>query len=368
MSQTIIGKFGQDPRAQKRWSGSLAVAMQRKSYFERKFIGTDENSLIQRKTELDSDAGDKVSFDLSVQLRGKPTKGDNRLSGNSENLRFYSDEVAIDQTRKSVSAGGKMSRKRTSHDLRKVARDRLSDYWAQYMDELYFIYLSGARGINQDFIEDTDWTGHADNPIQAPDAVHQLFGGDAQSKATITADDKMSRDLIERAAVNAKMMRALDPRQANMMPLNIEGEQRYVVLMSTFQEHDLRTSDQGGWLEIQKAAAAAEGRNNPIFKGSLGMINNVVLHSHESVIRFADAGAGGNLPAARALFLGRQAGVVAYGTTGGMRFEWEEELQDFGNEPVVASGTIIGVKKTRFNGSDFGVQALDTYAKNPNAA
>lgn len=364
MSQTIV-KFG-DTIAQKRWSGSLAVSMQRKSYFERKFIGTDENSLIQRKTELDTDAGDRVSFDLSVQLRGKPTKGDDRLKGNSENLKFYSDEVIIDQTRKSVSAGGKMSRKRTAHDLRKVAKDRLSDYWSQYVDELFFVYLSGARGINQDFIEDPDWTGHAGNPIQAPDAGHILYGGAAVSKATLAATDVMSKNLIERATVAAKMMRALDPRQANMMPLTVEGESRYVCLMSTFQEHDLRTNDAAGWLEITKALASAEGRSSPICKGGLGLINNTVLHSHESAIRFSDFGAGGNVPAARALFLGRQAGVVAYGTAGGMRFEWKEEVDDFGNEPVVASGTIVGVKKTRFNGRDFGVIALDTAARNPN--
>jgi N4-gp56 family major capsid protein len=92
-----------------------------------------------------------------------------------------------------------------------------------------------------------------------------------------------------------------------------------------------------------------------------------VLHSHESAIRFSDYGAGTNLPAARALFMGRQAGVVAYGTAGGLRFTWKEEVDDYGNEPTVVAGTIIGVKKTRFNGKDFGVMALDTYAKNPTA-
>ena len=97
------------------------------------------------------------------------------------------------------------------------------------------------------------------------------------------------------------------------------------------------------------------------------MINNVVLHSHESAIRFSDYGAGANLPAARALFMGRQAGVVAFGSTGGLRFDWSEETQDHGNEPVVAAGIIIGVKKTRFNSKDFGVFAVDTYAVDPNA-
>lgn len=363
MSSTVV-PFG-DPKAQKRWSGKLFIDTNKKSYFSRKFIGESENSIIQQKTEVESDAGDRISFDLSVQLRGKPVSGDNRAKGTEENLKFFTDEVIIDQLRHPVSAGGRMTRKRTPHDMRRVAKDRLSDYWSQYIDELHFVYLSGARGMNEDFIEDPDYTGHAENPVQAPDAQHHLFGGTARSKATLTAADKFSRALIERATTKVRMLRALDHRAQNMLPVSIDGEDHYVIVMSPFQEHDLRTADTTGWLEMQKAAAGAEGRNNPMFKGGLGMVNKTVLHSHESVIRFNDYGAGNNVQAARALLLGRQAGVVAYGTAGGLRFTWKEETDDFGNEPTVLAGTIIGVKKTRFNGRDFGVMAMDTAATDP---
>jgi N4-gp56 family major capsid protein len=366
MAQTVI-PFG-DPKAIKKWSAKLFLETAKKSYWDTRFVGESENSVIQRKTELESDAGDRISFDLSVQLRGKPVHGDNRAKGTEENLKFYTDEVIIDQIRKTVSAGGKMTRKRTAHDLRRVAKDRLSDYWSMYIDELYFMYMSGARGINEDFIEPTDYTGHAGNAFLPPDAQHLLYGGDAQSKATLDATDVMTRLMIERAVVKAKMMRAKDPKTANMMPVTVNGEKHYVCLMSPFQEHDLRNeTGERGWLEVQKAAAGAEGRNNPIFKGSMGMINNVVLHSHESAIRFNDYGAGSNVAAARALFMGRQAGVVAFGTAGGLRFTWKEEMDDFDNEPTVCAGTIIGVTKTRFNGRDFGICAIDTAAKDPNA-
>lgn len=361
MTTTTVA-FG-NPMAQKRWSVLLAKEAMKKSYFERKFIGKDENAIIQRKTELESDAGDRVSYDLSVMLRNKPTAGDARVKGKEENLRFFTDEVIIDQLRHAVSAGGRMSRKRTAHDLRTVARARLSDYWSQYMDELTFIYLSGARGINQDFIEPTDFTGHAGNALTAPDAAHIIYGGAATSKATLATTDIMSRGTIERALLKTRMLKALDVTNANMLPVNIGGETHYVILMTPQQEYSLRMdSGSGGWLEIQKAAAAAEGRDNPIFKGSLGMINNAVLHSHESVIRFSDYGAGANVKAARALLMGRQAGVVAYGTAGGLRYTWKEEEDDYGNEPTVVAGTIFGIKKTRFNSKDFGVMSIDTYS------
>lgn len=367
MAQTQI-PFG-DPKAQKKWSANLAVDVLTKSYFNKKFVGVGPNNVIEMKTDVESDQGDRVSFDLSVQLRGKPTTGDNRVEGNEENLRFYTDEVIVDQTRKGVSAGGRMTRKRTAHDMRKVARDRLGDYWQEYLDQLMFMYLAGARGMNEDFLEDDGYTGHAGNPLQTPDSGHILFGGSATSKATITSSDVMNRDLIEKAATEASMMRATDPETANMMPVTVEGEEHYVTVMSPFQEHDLRTSvGATGWLELQKAASAAEGSKNRIFKGGMGMINNVILHCHKSTIRFNDAGTGSDLPMSRALFMGRQAGVCAYGVPGGSKFSWFEKRVDGDNEPIVIAGTIVGIKKTRFNNRDFGVMALDTYAKSPNAA
>src|SRR5882672_4105859 len=188
--------FG-DPKAVKRWSTALFLDILSKSYFDRKFIDESDNAVIQRLTDLESDAGDTISFDLSVLLRNKPTTGDNRLEGKEENLRFFTDQVFIDQMRHAVSAGGKMSRKRTVHNIRSIARDRLSDYWSQYIDQMNFVYLSGARGINQDYIEDVTWAGFAGNPIDQPDASHILYGGVATSKATVAVTDTMSRAVVE---------------------------------------------------------------------------------------------------------------------------------------------------------------------------
>lgn len=364
MAKTIVGVG--DAKAVKRWSGKTAVDIAKKAYFERKFIGTDSNSVIHRKTELESDAGDVISFDLAIQLRGKPTYGDNRAKGNEEQQRFYTDEVKIDQVRKPVSSGGRMTRKRTMIDLRGNAKDRASDYFARFVDELIFIYLSGSRGINEDFIEDTTWTGHAGNAIVAPDAGHIMYGGTAAAFNNITTGDKMNRALIERASAKTTMLQAIDPENARMVPVMIDGSEHYVCIMSPWQAYDLRANDTNGWVDIQKAAAGAEGKNNPLFKGSLGMINGVVLHSHENVIRFNNAGVGTDVPAARALMLGRQAGVIAYGTAGGMRYQWEEEIEDYGNEIGIAVGCIFGFKATTFNSRRFGMLALDTYAANPN--
>lgn len=360
MARSTIA-FG-DAKAVKKWSPLLFQDTMTKSYWDKKFISKSRNTPIQRLTDLEVGAGDTISYDLSVQLRERPIYGDDIAKGKAEALRWYSDVVYIDQMRKPVSAGGKMSRKRTAHNLRTVAKDRLSDFWAKFNDEMIFIYLSGARGINEDFIELLTWAGHAGNAIQAPDTAHLMYGGDATAKANVDSSDVMTRAVIERAETRASMMRATDPTTQNMLPIEIEGGQHYVCIMSKYQEHSMRTAAGSDWLDIQKALTTAEGSKNAIFKGGSGMIKNVVLHSHANTIRFSDYGSGVNLPASRALFMGRQAGVVAYGSESGWRFTWVEETDDYGNHPTVAAGCIVGVKKTRFNSKDFGIQAIDTYA------
>lgn len=372
MARTIIGV--NDPKAVKKYSVGLAVDTQRESYFNRKFmgVGEDAETPLQTLPYLENDAGDQVSYDLVMQLKMKPVQGDKNLRGKEEDLKFYTDSLKIDQLRGGVNTGGKMTRKRTVHDLRKIAKKRQSEWWARLFDETFFIYLSGARGINDDYIEDTDFTGYAENALVAPDDMHLLYGGNATSKASIDSGDIFDLKLVDRAVARAKTMGGGTKGIPKIQPVMIDGESHFVIVMSPFQEYDLRTSTTTGqWLDIQKAAAAAEGKANPIFKGANGMYNGVILHDHQGVISFNDYGAGSNVEAQRALFLGRQAGVVAFGSPGtGLRFDWNEELEDRGNQVVITTSTIMGVKKAAFTiggvSRDFGVIALDTAASDPN--
>jgi N4-gp56 family major capsid protein len=366
MPQTVIGV--NDPKAVRRWATSLATDTEKQSYWSR-FIGTGENNIIERKVELEDEAGDTVQFDLSMRLRGGMTLGDNRVEGSAEALTFYTDEVKIDQARKGASAAGRMSRKRSLHNLRRIARDRTSEYMAQWIDEGFFVYLSGDNdfsAVNQDTVFAQEFAG---NPVQAPDSEHILYAGSAVSKATITAADKMSVAFLERVAVKPKMMNATNPNVVRMSPVTVEGAKRFIVLMSPFQAFDLRTEvGDLSWSKISQALATSEGRNSPICRGGMGMINNLVLHEHESVRRWNNYGAGGNVRGARALLLARQAGVVAYGSGGnGARMSWVEKLTDADNQVEIYCGVIMGMKKSRFNGMDFATCALDTACRDPNA-
>lgn len=363
--QTNIGVGS--PQAVKRWATALADDTEKKMYFARHgFIGKGMDYVIDRKVDLEGDEGDRIQFDLAMNLKGDMVEGDNVVEGTEESLVFYEDEVRIDQARKGADAGGRMTRKRTLHDLRSIAKTKTSRYIAEWFDELLLVYLSGTvAGINPDAKVRKAFAG---NPIQAPDGHHMVYGGSATSKATLEATHTMTRDLIERLSVLPEMMAADNPDLVKMEPVHIEGRKHYVLLMSPWQTHSLRTEKgELSWGDIQKAKATCEGANNPLVKGGLGMLADVILHDHSNVRRFGDYGAGGNVAAARALFMGAQAGVLAYGQAGGgTRFTWVEELKDAKNRVSIYAGVIAGTKKTRFNDMDYGVVAVDTAARNPN--
>lgn len=309
-----------------------------------------------------------------MQLRMQPVEGDQVLQDQEEALSFFTDNVYIDQMRGGVNTGGRMTRKRTLYDLRQIAKRRQSEWWARVFDELFFMYLSGARGTNSDYVFPTSYTGFANNALTAPDSPNHILytkdtsgGAIPAGKSAVTATCTMQLSTIDRLVAKADMMGGGIQGIPQVQPIMVDGEEHYVLVMSPWDEFNLRTSTSTGqWLDIAKAAATQEGRKSPIFKGGLGFYNNVVLHKHKAVVRFTDYGAGGNIAASRSLFLGEQAAVCAFGSPGtGVRFDWHEETRDNGNQVVISTNTIFGIKKATFNSLDYGVVAVESAAADP---
>ena len=368
MARTIVGVG--DAKAVKKWAGLLAYDTSHKSYFNQRFMarGAEAEVPIQILTDLESDAGETISYDLLAELKMAPVEGEDVLEGKEEAQKFFTDQIYIDQARAGVNTGGRMTRKRTLHDLREKAKRQQSSWWARLMDELLFIYLSGNRGINTNFLLPLGYTGRASNSLVSPDSNHVVYGNNATAFNNIDSADTFDLRLIDRAKTKADSQGGGATDIPVLQPCKIDGNETFVCVMHTFQEDDLRSNTATGqWLDIQKAAAAAEGRANPLFKGSLGMYRGCILHSHRNAIRFSTAGSGANVEAARALFLGAQAGVVAFGSPGtNLRFDWHEETRDNGDKVVISTSAIFGTKKVTFTtpvgAQDFGVFALDTAA------
>jgi len=297
-----------------------------------------------------------------MRPKGQGIEGDNVLRGNEEKLVVYSDAVKVDQLRHGFDCGGKMTRKRTRHNLVEVAKSNASGWFAERFDELFMMYLAGERGTDTTiWVLPTGYAGFAGNTLTTPDATKDIYAGDATSTADIAADDKFTLDLIDKAVALADMSTPL------MKRCKVGGQDfRGVLVLHPYCVHDLRTNTSTGqWMDIQKAAGI-RGPGNPVFSGDdfIGVYNGVGIWKHPKVPWHTNWNT--SIDGARNIMLFGQAGVLAFGSPGnGLRFSWHEEEEDRGNVHVVDVGAMFGVKKAVFNGVDFGVITIAAAAAPP---
>ncbi len=341
-----------DPLAVKLWSKKLSVETLKATWLS-KFMGNTSNSLIQIKDDLKKSAGDKITFGLRMQLKGKGVIGDGTLEGNEESLTTYNDAVYIDQLRHAVRSGGRMSQQRVPFSIREEALSGLKDWWTDRIDLSGFNQLCGNTAETE-----VEYTG-LQAPL-APDNAHYL---NAHSAASIADSDLVAADVFNLTLIDRAVERARTLSPA-MRPVMVGKKKYWVGFLHTYQVTDLRTNTASGqWLDIQKAAmTGGEVEDNPIFTGALGVYNSCILHEDTRVTTGVNAGAAIDT-VRRAVMCGAQSVTMGFGRDEGPnRYTWVEELFDYENELGVAAGTIFGMKKSRFNAKDFGTCVMASYA------
>ncbi len=297
--------------AVKAWSRKLFQEALKTTWMS-KFIGKDSNAVIQQKDEISKGPGDRITIGLRMQLSGAGIEGDSTLEGNEEALATYSDNLLINQLRHAVRSGGKMSEQRVPFSVREEARQGLTDWWADRIDTALFHQFAGNTAIS-----DTRYTGG--NATTAPSTNNWVYANGLTTEAAVasaTTSNIMKLSyidvLVEKAKLNSPMIR----------PVKVDGKDKYVMFLHPYQVTDLRqNTNTGQWLDIQKAVFQGSGKDNPIYQGSLGEYNGVVLHESPRVPAGLTAGV------YRAIFLGAQAGVLAFGQDNSQnKASWVEEL------------------------------------------
>ena len=302
------------------WAERLWIEMPQEIYWG-KFMRPDPNAVIEVKRDLEGKPGDILTFDLARKLTGAGVSGDDTLEGNEEQLLTYADTVTIDQRRNAVRLKGKLSEKRTAFDQQKTARTQLKTWLAEVIDD----------GIFTEF-------------DSSPTTV--VFGGTATSVATLVATGLITPAKMDTCVAKAKKA---DPK---IWPVKVEGDDYYVLVVHPDNTYDLRNNSV--WQGYQQNGAQVSGDDNPIFSGRSGLYNQTVVHEHEKVPIASDGGSGANVAYSSCPFLGRQAGLFAWGK---LPEAWEKEF-DYGNSVGFAIGAMWGFTKAVFNASDHAVIAL----------
>lgn len=318
-------------------------------------MGTDEDSIIMRLTETEKGAGDKITFGLMMQISGRGRTENEILEGNEESLTTYSDSIYINELCHAVKVKNKgtIDVQRINFKLREKGMRALRDWSAKRMSTTFFTHMAG-------YTPTTDVVYTGNNSVIAPSATRQLWQGSATNDQGLTSTDIFDLSMIDYAV---EMATTADPQ---IRPISISGEDKFVLYLHPHQVTDLRTNTtEGQWLDIQKAAMmGGKISGNPIYTGALGEYNGVIIRWSHDIPQGVNSSTGAAVSnTRRAVFLGAQSAVVAFGQDGGPSvYNWTEELFDYKRQLGIAIKNVWGLKKVQFNSTDFGCLVLSTYA------
>jgi N4-gp56 family major capsid protein len=349
------------------WSRDVWKAA-RDQMFIKKFIGSDENSMIQRITELTkTEKGEQVLMHLVADLVEDGVIGDNEREGAEEAMQSYSQLINIDLLTHSVRNKGKLADQKTVIKFREMGRDRLAYWLANRSDQLAFLMLSGIS-----FAFKNNGAPRVGSPfpnlsfaadVSAPTSKRALMwdGGALLPSATgtitnaFTANYKMIVDLIAYA------------KEHYIKPLMSGGKEYYCLLVQPGTLAQLK-KDQD-YQRAVTAVATKQGLDSPWFTGATVTIDGAVLHEHRLVYNTKGAangakwGAGGNVNGTRTVLCGAQAlGMADLGAP-----EWNEKEFQYGSQQGINVDKMFGLLKPKFysinDGSveDFGTVTVDHY-------
>lgn len=349
------------------WSRDVWMAA-RDMMFVKKFLGTGDNSVIQRITELTkTERGEQVLMHLVADLVDDGVIGDNEREGNEEAMQSYEQLVNIDLITHSVRNKGKLSEQRTVIKFRETAKERLAYWLANRVDQLSFLTLSGIS-----YGQMNNGAPRVGSPF--PNLVFAADVKPPSAKRSLMWDGSSLQ-----TSNTGSITSAFVPSYRMIVDLVAYAKENYVKgVMSGGKEYYNLFVQPGTLAALKKDAdyqravvgvATKSGEDSPWFTGGTVTIDGVVIHEHRLVYNTKGAasgskwGAGGNVNGTRTLLCGAQAmGMADIGSP-----EWFEKEFQYGSQQGINIDKMFGLLKPQFYSiynksiEDFGVIALDHY-------
>lgn len=283
-----------------------------------------------RVTDLSTDPkGDKVTVDAFNVTNGKPIMGDRNAEGQGQKLSSSSFDCKIDLATYVVDAGGKMSRQRTRHDLRRIARAELQRYYPNHIWLRSVVQMAGARGSQVGvtwnsipLASDPDFAEIMVNTVKAPtynrhlvvDGTTLVQGG--LQLQSIGTNDNWKLSNLDELAYYLESMETKIPT-----PRMVGDEQAYDtplkgILMMPPGAYNSLITDLTSGNNLRAFQAAVEQRqkwapNSAVFKGECGIWRGILVKKMEHTIQFASGGSFQYIAVANKLTETETTGTVA---------------------------------------------------------
>jgi N4-gp56 family major capsid protein len=341
--------------------------------FVNKFLGSDANAIVHHITELKKDEkGARAVITLLADLTGDGVAGDRMLEGNEEGMQTFDQVIRVDQLRNANRLEGRMADQKSIVTFRSNSKNLLAYWLADRIDQLAFLTLGGVSytkkpngatrvGSDLPYLEfAADVSAPSAGRRYRWDGTNKVLVAGGASSAVVAADTPMWELFVQlKAAAKDKYIRGTRTEGGNEIYHAFLCPQAMAKLkLDPTYMQNLRNT-------------VAAGQANKLFTGGAPEIDGIVFHEFRHVPNTLGAASGskyggaGTVEGSQILFCGAQA--LAMADIGAP--EWVEKEFDFGNQPAISVGKILGFLKPKFGSiyennsvEDFG--AITVYVAN----
>lgn len=296
------------------WASKIWREGNKASFFD-KFTATDGSKPVHKNKDLSRAKGDTVYFGIAMNLTGAGVTDDNTLVNNEDELTMYDFPVTTHQVRNAVARHVSGDHK-SPYAMLPLIKSVLVQWVADWKDDKLISVLTA-------------------NPTDG----EYISAASAGTEAGITATDVLTTDLISKAKRKALL------HAPKVKPVKVDGQDRYIMLVSPWAARDLKNDTK--WQNAQQNANV-RGSKNPIFTGSLGEYDGVILYEYERVSTTKTGASSANV--CHNLLLGQQA--ACYAVT--REPEFIKQVDDYGNREGNGISFDSDIAKTVFNSHDYG--------------
>lgn len=301
---------------QTKWSKYVYEEAQRKMFWAQ-FEGAEGSGMpVIRKDDFTKEALDTIKITSIKQLTGSGVTGSSTLQGNEEQLSLVQGSLTVDWVRYAV-ATDRRTAKRSFLDILPTSSGLLANKMALGMDNAIFTAFGTATTA--------------------------LYAGDASSTATLDASDILSTTTLNKIKTYMGNSKATPLQMSN-------GKSYYGIVIHENDAYNLRQDPV--WNQAQRDANV-RGETNPIFDGSMGVYNGMII--------FVNNGVSNSSSKSKCIAFGGESIFRGYG----LMPQFQTQSADYNFQQGVAIEAIYGSKLNNDVNTNFAV--IETYAADPNA-
>lgn len=324
------------------WDDEFFRDYVRASRFKR-YMGTDEASIIQLKEDLTKKKGDSVTFALVNELTGDGVTGNTTLKGNEERLNSRSHKVTVDVLRHAVAVDD-WDIQKSVIDLRNAGKPQLRE-WAQkkLRDGIVTAlgHIDGVAFTASTAAQRNTWTANNQDRLLFGLATSNYNATFATAIGGLSAGESLSPNVL---SLMKRMAQSASPK---IKPVYVKemDQEWYVCWIGPRAWRDLTEDNPTtNALLLANRDARVRGVDNPLFTGDSLVWDGMILRELPEIApETLVSGSGG--AAIEPVYL---CGAQAIGLAWAQRTKSTTDTDDYEFLHGVGVQEIRGIEKLRF--------------------